>query len=77
MFRASDFRYREVINIVDGERLGIVYDMEINAETGKIFSLIVPGKEKFRIFGRGEGTVIPWECIKRVGEDTILVEIAL
>ncbi len=75
MFRASDFKCREVINLADGERLGFVFDMEINIETGKIEAVVVPGREKFRLFGKCEGTVIPWECIKKLGEDTILVDL--
>ncbi len=77
MFRASDFKCKEVINILDGECLGYVFDMEINASTGEISSIVVPGKEKFKIFGKCDGIVIPWSCIKRIGEDTILVEWAV
>lgn len=76
MLKASDFRSREVINIADGERLGPVFDMEINGETGTIISVVVPGKEKPRLFGKCEGVVIPWECIKKLGEDTILVDLS-
>lgn len=75
MFRASDFKFKEVINVVDGERLGFVFDMEINSATGEVSSIVVPGKEKFRIFGKCEGIVIPWSCIKKFGEDTILVDL--
>ena len=34
MFRASDFKYKEVINIADGQCLGFVFDMELDEETG-------------------------------------------
>lgn len=76
MFKASDFKFREVINVTDGERLGFVYDMEINSSTGEILSIIVPGKEKISFFKKCKGMVIPWSCIKMFGEDTILVDIA-
>lgn len=76
MFRASDFKCREVINVVDGERLGFVYDMEIDSETGEIRSIVVPGKEKVSFFKKCKGMVIPWSCIKMFGEDTILVDVA-
>jgi len=75
MFRASDFKCREVINLSDGERLGFVFDMEINIETGEVCSIVVPGREKVRLFGKCKGIVIPWECIKKLGEDTILVDL--
>ena len=75
MFRASEFKFKEVINITDGERLGFVFDMEINSSTGEISSIVVPGKDKVRLFGKCEGIVIPWSCIKKFGEDTILVDL--
>lgn len=76
MLRASDFRQKEVINIVDGCRLGYVYDVEINMEKGVIEAIIVPGPGRFLgIFGRDNDYVIPWEKIKKVGDDIILVEL--
>ncbi len=76
MVRASDFRQKEVINIKDGKRLGFVYDVEINMRTGMIESIVVPGPGKFLgLFGNENDYVIPWENIKRMGEDIILVEL--
>ncbi len=74
MSRASDFRQKEVINLTDGKRLGFVYDVEINMENGKVEAIIVPGSGKLLgLFGRDTDYVIPWESIKRVGEDIILI----
>ena len=75
MFRASDFKYKEVINISDGQCLGFVFDMEIDHESGEVRSLVVPGKEKVKFFHKTDGIVIPWDCIKKFGEDTILVDL--
>lgn len=75
MFRASDFKYKEVINIADGQCLGFVFDMEIDCESGEVRSLVVPGREKVKIFQKTEGIVIPWDSIKKFGEDTILVDL--
>jgi YlmC/YmxH family sporulation protein len=72
--RASDFRQKEVINLTDGKRLGFVYDVEINMENGKVEAIIVPGSGKLLgLFGRDTDYVIPWQSIKRVGEDIILI----
>lgn len=74
--RIADLRQKEVINIVDGKRLGFVKDAEFSLDTGRIVSLILPGRwSLFRIFGRIEEMVIPWRDIKKVGEDIILVDI--
>ena len=56
----SDLRYREVIDIHTGFRLG---------------SLITPGKAKFfGLLGREDDYILPWECIVRLGRDIILVD---
>jgi len=73
MFRASEFKCKEVINLQDGERMGFVYDLEIDEDTGGIKAILVPGRERTRLFGKCEGVLIPWGCIHRIGEDIILV----
>lgn len=76
MFKASDFRQKEVINVSDGKRLGFVYDVEIDMKNGKIESIIVPGPSKvLGLFGKNIDYVIPWENIKRLGDDIILVDV--
>ncbi|NLM51395.1 MAG: YlmC/YmxH family sporulation protein [Firmicutes bacterium] len=77
MVKISDLRNREVINIVDGKRLGMIYDLELDLESGKIAAIIVPGSGGlFRFLGNGRDYVIPWENIVKIGVDTILVEFA-
>ena len=39
----SDMRSKEVISVTDGERLGFVYDMEFDKETGRVNALLIPG----------------------------------
>lgn len=74
--KTSELREREVVNILDGRRLGLASDLEIEATTGKIKAIVVPGPGKFLwLFGKSEDFVIPWEKIKKIGVDVILVEI--
>lgn len=78
MVKASDFRQKEVINIADGKRLGFVYDVEIDMQKGIIEAIVVPGEGKFLgLFGRENDHVIPWDQIKKVGEDIILVDLPM
>ncbi len=75
MTRIYEMRQKEVINILDGCRLGFICDIEIDIEIGKICKIIVPGPCKmFGIFGREHEYHISWECIKQIGDDLILVE---
>lgn len=65
----------DVVNIGDGRRLGSVYDLDIDVETGKILALILPGEGGFFGLGRGPDVEIPWERIVRIGIDVILVDL--
>ena len=73
--RFSEFRYKEVINIRTGTRLGYVSDAELQSAEGRVSALIVPGKPKYLgLFGREDDYILPWECISRIGDDIILIE---
>ncbi|MBQ0133853.1 MAG: YlmC/YmxH family sporulation protein [Clostridiales bacterium] len=73
--RLQDLRYREVINTRTGQRLGYVSDVLLDADTGRITALLVPGPTKFfGLLGREEDYVLPWTGISRLGEDIILVD---
>jgi len=76
LVRASDLRLRDVVNVLDGTRLGLIIDFEMDLETGKITAFIVPGPGRFLgLFGRETEYVIPWERVKKIGTDVILVDI--
>lgn len=73
--RIVDLRCKEVINVCDGCRLGFPCDVEVDMVTGRMVAIIVPGPCRFfGLFGRSEDFVVPWDCIKRIGDDVILVE---
>ena len=74
--KGLDFKHKEVVNIKDGKRLGYVQDVCADLETGVITSIIVPGSNKFMsIFSSNNDIVIPWQNVKCIGDDLILVEI--
>lgn len=73
--RFSTLKCKEVVNVCDGARLGFVSDVEVDTCNGCILAIIVPCKSKyFGLIGSREDFVIPWRCIKRIGDDIILVE---
>lgn len=76
MARGLDFKQKEVININDGKIIGFVVDVNADFQSGEINSIIVAqtGKLLGTIFGKNNVT-IPWNRIKKIGEDVILVEI--
>ena len=74
--RFSDLRYKEVINVNSGHRLGYVNDLEMDLEEGNLLSLIVPGPSRLGgVLGREDDYILPWGCIRRIGEDIILVDL--
>jgi len=71
----SELRYKEVIDVHTGQRLGYVCDAELDQTEGQLISLITPGRSKFfGIFGREDDYILPWKCIVKIGSDIILVE---
>ena len=71
----DDIRDKEIINLCDGMRLGYATDFEIDVCSAKIVALIVPSGGGFLGLSKGEMTVIPWDKIECIGEDTILVRV--
>jgi len=73
--KVSDLQEREIINVIDGRRLGPIKDIDIDIETGKITALILPGAGRFlSLFSRRDDYIVPWDKIIRIGVDVILVE---
>ena len=75
--KGLDFKQKEVINICNGKRLGFVQDVCADLDTGRITSIIVPGgtNKLMNLFSNSNDIVIPWEQIRCIGDDLILVEI--
>ena len=74
--RITELQCKEVICLCDGRRLGFVSDVEVEIPCGHVRSLVVPGPCRFLgILGRKDDFIIPWECIRQIGPDIILVDI--
>ena len=72
----SELRYKEVIDVHTGFRLGYACDLEFDDREGRVVSLVTPGRPRFfGLLGREDDYILPWDCILRVGTDIILVEV--
>ena len=75
--RLSDLMGKEVVNLLDGSRLGTVGDSDlvIDELTGNIESILLPGRGRMlSILGDQQHIVIPWECVRKIGSEFIVVE---
>ena len=73
--RFEELRAREVIDMITGERLGFIDDVEIDLETASVRSLVIYGRPRiFGLFGREDDEVVPCSDIKVIGKDVILIE---
>ncbi|MGB9678616.1 MAG: YlmC/YmxH family sporulation protein [Thermoanaerobacteraceae bacterium] len=73
--RLSEFGNKEIVNLNDGKRWGLVDDSDliIDEETGKIQSILI---YEIKSFFRGKSGYIeiPWDSIKKIGNDMLIVE---
>ena len=73
----SDLQSKDIINIKDGEKVGNIIDVILDSsgnldslvvQKNKLLSSIFPGKDEFKV---------KWSQIKKIGEDVILVDVAV
>lgn len=77
LMTTSELRELEVVNVIDGRRLGAVYDLELDLASGRIVRLILPGAPGgwFRWWRGTPEITVPWESIVKIGIDVILVRL--
>lgn len=76
IMRISDFQSKEVINVIDGKRLGHICDLEVDLHHGRIDAIVIPGSQKFLgLFGSSSDLIIPWHNVIKIGSDVVLVEV--
>ena len=74
--RLCELRQKEVINLCDCRRRGGVVDLVFDLCKGCGAAIVVPGQAKMHgRFGCDSEYVIPFECIKKVVQDIIILEI--
>lgn len=76
--KLSDLIGKEIINIYDGARLGTVGDSDllIDGDSGFVESILLPNPNGLlRIFGDRSTLNIPWEAVRKIGDQVIIVEL--
>ena len=71
----TNLQCKEVICVSNGQRLGFVSDVQIEVPEGRVCASVVPGPCRFfGVAGRRNDFIIPWNCIKKIGPDIVLVD---
>lgn len=76
--RLSELIGKEVVNLYDGTRLGVLgeADLLFDGETGDMEAIILPSRGGIAgIFGDRGHIVIPWNCVRKVGTEVIIVDL--
>ncbi len=70
---------KEIINLYDGARLGYVgeSDLLIDEQSGQIKAIIVAARGLTFRFGRSRELIIPWEAVKKVGKETMIIDLSV
>ena len=74
MYSINSLKKMEVVDVKIGCKLGYIKDLEIECNSYKIISIVVPS-EKVSFFSKNNDIKIPWKNIIRVGVDVILVNV--
>ena len=73
----SELERYELININDGEKYDYLQnnDLVVDDDGNLKFLVINTGSGKFGFFGRSRDFLeIPWECVKKIGARTIILD---
>jgi len=73
--RYSDLAGKEIIDIDQGIRLGVINDTDlvIDTEAGRVVAIIIPSRGGW--WARRE-LEIPWHGIRKIGVDLIIVDLS-
>lgn len=75
--RLSDLVGKNIVNIYDGVRLGVIYEpnLSFDSETGKIEQLYLGGRNGFTgIWSEKHSLQIPWSAVHKIGQEVVIVD---
>ncbi len=69
---------KTIINITTGEKIGLLgsCDLKVDEKDGRIEAILMPKSKFASLFSQESDYIeIPWSKIKKIGVDTIIVEL--
>jgi len=76
MLKTSELRLKDVVNVVDGRRLGTIADFDLDLEAGQIKAFVISGQGRLLgLFSKDRDTLVQWQQVEKIGEDVVLVRV--
>lgn len=74
--RYNEINNKEIVDITTGTRLGVLgqADLEIDLQTGKINSFILPTYKWFGLVRENTENKIPWSAVQKIGKHMIMIK---
>lgn len=75
--RLSDLGDKEIVNLANGSRYGQLANAELlfDEHQGHIKAILVPEERgRMNFFGNRDFLQLPWNSIRKIGEDIIIIE---
>ena len=73
MYAINNLRQMEIIDMNSGTKMGYIKDLRVDCEDYRIISIILP-TQKSSWFNKNNSIEIPWDKVKKIGVDVILVD---
>ncbi|WP_207652198.1 YlmC/YmxH family sporulation protein [Clostridium oryzae] len=72
----SEIERYEIININDGEKYNYVgnNDLIIDEDGNLKYIILNKNYNKFKIFNNNEFIEVPWDCVRKIGSKTIIID---
>ncbi|WP_139904574.1 YlmC/YmxH family sporulation protein [Clostridium thermarum] len=72
----SEIEKYEIINVNDGEKYNYLANNDVIIDENGYLKLIILNKSqsKFSFFSNNEFLEVPWECVKKIGLRTIIID---
>ena len=70
-----NLKQKEVIDISTCEKMGYIYDVDVDLETGKIKSFVIPKYSGLlHLFTKKQDYYIDWHDIVGIGKEIVLIK---
>lgn len=79
IMKLSDLGDKEIVNLANGCRHGQLAEAELLFDTnqGRIKAILVPNEnDRFSFWRNKDYLQLPWNAIRKIGEDIIIFDIA-